>query len=112
MRRRCCNCAIDGTFGAGSETLTRLQTRIDEIGGGRFCAGGEAGGRTRRNRNGLNGLGGFKMRRFAVQAARRGDIRRHKRAMTSLFWLALVLTGAFTFLPGRVMHQLASNMLG
>ncbi|MGI9346642.1 MAG: DUF2306 domain-containing protein [Gammaproteobacteria bacterium] len=49
---------------------------------------------------------------FAVQAARRGNIRRHKRAMTSLFWLALVLTGAFTFLPGRVMHQLASNMLG
>lgn len=41
----------------------------------------------------------------AIRAARKGDIRRHRIVMTSLFWLALVLTGAFTFLPGRIMHQ-------
>ncbi len=41
---------------------------------------------------------------FAVQAARRGHIHRHKRIMTLLFVLALVVTGMFTLLPGRVMH--------
>ena len=35
---------------------------------------------------------------------RKGDIRRHKFVMTSLFYLALILTGAFTLLPGRLMH--------
>ena len=40
----------------------------------------------------------------AVVAARRGQRTRHARAMTALFALALVLTGAFTLLPGRVMH--------
>ena len=35
---------------------------------------------------------------------RKGDIRRHKYIMTSLFYLALVLTGAFTLLPGRLMN--------
>ncbi len=41
---------------------------------------------------------------IAVQAARRGHIHRHKRIMTLLFFLALVVTGIFTLLPGRVMH--------
>ncbi len=41
---------------------------------------------------------------IAVQAARRGHIHRHKRIMTLLFFLALVVTGMFTLLPGRVMH--------
>ena len=41
----------------------------------------------------------------AVMRARRGDIAGHRRVMVLLFWLALVLTGAFTFWPGRVMHQ-------
>ncbi len=40
----------------------------------------------------------------AVLAARRGRRTAHARAMTALFALALVLTGAFTLLPGRVMH--------
>ncbi len=41
----------------------------------------------------------------AVIAARRGNIKVHRAAMRSFFWLALVLTGAFTLLPGRVMHD-------
>ncbi len=41
---------------------------------------------------------------FAVQAARRGRIHLHKRIMSCLFVFALVITGAFTLLPGRVMH--------
>ena len=41
---------------------------------------------------------------LALRAARRGDVAAHARAMKMLFWLALVLAGAFTFLPGRVMH--------
>ena len=41
----------------------------------------------------------------AVSRARRGDIAGHRLAMVLLFWLALGLTGAFTFWPGRVMHQ-------
>ncbi|WP_121061012.1 DUF2306 domain-containing protein [Chachezhania antarctica] len=47
----------------------------------------------------LAGLG------YAVVMARRGEIERHRRTMQYLFCLALVLTGAFTLLPGRVMHQ-------
>jgi len=41
----------------------------------------------------------------AVRAARRGQIVRHKRIMSLLFALALVVTGLFTLLPGRLMHQ-------
>lgn len=37
--------------------------------------------------------------------ARQGRIHRHKRTMTLLFWLALVVTGGFTLFPGRIMHQ-------
>ena len=46
---------------------------------------------------------------YAVRMARRGDIRRHRQTMVALFWMALVLTGAFTFLPGRVMNQVVSG---
>lgn len=42
---------------------------------------------------------------MAVWEARRGNINGHKRSMWSLYGLALVLTGAFTLLPGRVMHS-------
>ncbi len=42
---------------------------------------------------------------WAVIAARRGQIHIHKRLMKYLFWLALVVTGLFTLLPGRTMHQ-------
>ncbi|SFH65759.1 DUF2306 domain-containing protein [Albimonas pacifica] len=41
---------------------------------------------------------------YAVRAARRGNLRAHRWTMLSLYALALVLTGAFTLLPGRVMH--------
>jgi len=46
---------------------------------------------------------------FAIRAARRGNIGQHRRTMVALFWMALVLTGAFTFLPGRVMHQVVTG---
>jgi uncharacterized membrane protein len=44
---------------------------------------------------------------LAVLHARHHDVRRHRRAMTALFAGALVIAGAFTFLPGRVMHAVA-----
>lgn len=43
---------------------------------------------------------------FAVWAARRHNVNVHKRAMTSLFWGALIIAGAFAFLPGRLMWTL------
>jgi len=46
---------------------------------------------------------------FAIRAARCGNIGQHRRTMVALFWMALVLTGAFTFLPGRVMHQVVTG---
>ncbi|MEL6792698.1 MAG: DUF2306 domain-containing protein [Pseudomonadota bacterium] len=49
---------------------------------------------------------------FAVRAARAGDIRRHKAIMLSLFALALVVTGAFTLLPGRAMHAVLFGGVG
>ena len=42
---------------------------------------------------------------FAIIAARQGRIKGHKRAMVSLYFGALVIAGAFTLLPGRVMHE-------
>ena len=41
---------------------------------------------------------------LAVLHARRHDVRRHRHAMTGLFLGALVIAGAFTMLPGRIMH--------
>ncbi|MEP5730593.1 MAG: DUF2306 domain-containing protein [Sulfitobacter sp.] len=46
---------------------------------------------------------------FAVRAARRGDIQRHRRIMRGMVWGALVVAGAFTFLPGRTMFQIISG---
>jgi len=43
----------------------------------------------------------------AVLAARRLDIAHHEAIMTRTFLFALVLAGAFTFLPGRIMHAVA-----
>ena len=37
--------------------------------------------------------------------ARRGDIRRHAWAMAALFAGALIITGGFTLLPGRIMNR-------
>jgi uncharacterized membrane protein len=40
----------------------------------------------------------------AVHAARTRATRRHRNTMISLFLLALIGAGAFTLLPGRIMH--------
>lgn len=40
-----------------------------------------------------------------VQAARKGRIAAHRRGMKQLYLLALIITGLFTFLPDRTMHQ-------
>lgn len=42
---------------------------------------------------------------MAVLAARRHHIGTHRYAMLSLFGGALVIAGAFTLLPGRIMHR-------
>lgn len=42
---------------------------------------------------------------FALHAARRGNIKAHAAAMRSLVFLALIGAGAFTLMPGRIMHQ-------
>ena len=41
---------------------------------------------------------------IAVWRARRHTIADHRRIMTMIFVGALVITGLFTFLPGRIMH--------
>lgn len=40
-----------------------------------------------------------------IRAARTRNIRAHQRGMKSLVSGALIVAGAFTFLPGRIMHQ-------
>lgn len=40
----------------------------------------------------------------ALYYARRGDIARHKRVMLGTYVGALLIAGAFTLLPGRIMH--------
>lgn len=42
----------------------------------------------------------------AVLHARRGRVRAHRSAMVGLFFGALVITGGFTLLPGRIMGAL------
>jgi len=44
---------------------------------------------------------------LAVLHARRHSVDRHRRAMIGIFTGALVIAGAFTFLPGRIMHAAA-----
>lgn len=43
---------------------------------------------------------------MAIYFAKIGKIKRHKQVMIALYGFALILTGAFTMLPGRVMHQI------
>ena len=45
---------------------------------------------------------------LAVYYVRIGNIKRHKQVMLAFYWMALILTGFFTLLPGRVMHQIIS----
>lgn len=42
---------------------------------------------------------------LALWRIRRGDVAGHRAAMVSLYFGALFLTGAFTLLPGRRMHD-------
>ena len=41
---------------------------------------------------------------YAIIMVKRGEITKHKRTITLLFYLGLVLTGAFTLLPNRIMN--------
>jgi len=43
---------------------------------------------------------------LGLSAARKGNIQRHKIMMALLYGLGLVLTGLFTFMPGRLMYQI------
>ena len=47
----------------------------------------------------------------AIRQARQDQIAAHRRTMMLMFWLALVLTGFFTFMPGRVMYQVILGVL-
>ena len=44
---------------------------------------------------------------FGVLAARRHQVSRHATIMISLFAGALLIAGGFTFVPGRIMHDVA-----
>ena len=44
---------------------------------------------------------------LAVMHARRHRVGQHRGAMISIFVGALIIAGAFTFLPGRIMHAIA-----
>jgi uncharacterized membrane protein len=44
---------------------------------------------------------------LAILHARRHRVDRHRRAMISIFFGALVIAGLFTLLPGRIMHRVA-----
>lgn len=43
---------------------------------------------------------------LAIYYVRISNIKRHKHLMIMIYVFALVLTGFFTFMPGRVMHQI------
>lgn len=42
-----------------------------------------------------------------ILAARRHDLRRHRRMVYALYFAALVTAGLFTFMPGRIMYRVA-----
>ena len=44
---------------------------------------------------------------LAVLSARRHNVRKHRSAMIAIFIGALVIAGAFTFIPGRIMYAVA-----
>ena len=41
-----------------------------------------------------------------IYYVRVGNVKRHKQTMIALYFFALILTGFFTLMPGRVMHQI------
>jgi len=42
---------------------------------------------------------------LTVYFARSGNINGHRQSATVFYWLALILTGFFTLLPGRIMYE-------
>ena len=42
---------------------------------------------------------------LTVYFARSGDIKRHRQSATVFYWLALILTGFLTLLPGRIIYE-------
>lgn len=42
---------------------------------------------------------------YAYRAARRGDIDSHRRTVVSLVVFGLIGAGLFTFMPGRILHE-------
>jgi uncharacterized membrane protein len=46
---------------------------------------------------------------YAVQAARRRRVESHRQTMIWIFAGALVVAGAFTFMPGRIMYQVVAG---
>jgi uncharacterized membrane protein len=44
---------------------------------------------------------------LAVWRAHRHQVERHRNAMLGLFFGALVIAGAFTFVPGRILYKVA-----
>ena len=43
---------------------------------------------------------------LGIYFVRVGNIKRHKQVMIALYFFALILTGFFTLMPGRAMHQI------
>ena len=41
----------------------------------------------------------------AISGARTHNVRRHRNSMIGLYLGGILIAGAFTFLPGRIMHQ-------
>lgn len=41
---------------------------------------------------------------YSIAQIRRGNVAAHRKSMVQLYVLALMLTGAFTLVPGRTMH--------
>ena len=69
---------------------------------------GITGGRGAGNFSWIHGLSLFTLLALpaAVAHVRRGRIEAHRWAMVALFFGALVITGAFTLLPGRLMGRI------
>lgn len=47
----------------------------------------------------------------AIHLARNGQIRSHRLTMISTYVGALIIAGIFSFMPGRIMYELATNGL-
>lgn len=43
---------------------------------------------------------------FGIAAIRRGDVKKHRKMMTDMFFGGMVIAGLFSFLPGRLMWNM------